>query len=337
MDPSQAWPAAAGGASDAEGAAAADGYAGAFAARLPGATIRDLTVIDPLRSATAIAAEWIGIAIAVALHHRYRSPWLFPVLVMWIGARQHALGILMHEGVHYHLFRNRQANEVVTEVLLAWPLFVTARAYRGSHFAHHRHVNTERDPDMVRKQGPEWIFPQTWRSLGWLLLKDVVGLNTYQQLMESADLADSKGASPGWPPYRIAKVAYYTSILALVSWFRVWPTFLLLWIVPLLTWLKMILRIRSIAEHYSVENDHVYAMTRTTLPSLFEALFVAPRQINYHIEHHLYPSVPFYRLSRLHALLMDDREFRARAHLTSSYWGVICECVGDRQPPRGEL
>jgi hypothetical protein len=63
-----------------------------------------------------------------------------------------------------------------------------------------------------------------------------------------------------------------------------------------LTWLKMILRIRSIAEHYSVKNDHVLNRTRTTLPSLFEKMFIAPKNINYHLEHHLYPSVPFFRL-----------------------------------------
>jgi fatty acid desaturase len=31
--------------------------------------------------------------------------------------------------------------------------------------------------------------------------------------------------------------------------------------------------------------------------------FFAPKQVNYHLEHHLYPSIPFYYLPRVHAVL----------------------------------
>ena len=33
------------------------------------------------------------------------------------------------------------------------------------------------------------------------------------------------------------------------------------------------------------------------------ALF--PHSVNYHLEHHLYPAVPHYRLAELHALLLE--------------------------------
>lgn len=308
-----------------------DIYKGDIPGRLPTHIIKNLSDINAVRTIAALVTEWGAILVAIAWYQQYWSLLLFPVVVMWIGARQHALAVLMHEGSHYHLFRNRALNDVVSEVFLAWPLFITTQAYRTSHFAHHRHVNTDRDPDFLRKQGAEWIFPKTWPALGLLLLKDVFGLNTYQQLLEVSDLSDPKdGRSKKVDSYSIVRIVYYVSILAVVTYFQIWPIFLLLWIVPLLTWLKMILRIRSIAEHYSVENDHVYSRTRTTLPSIVEKLLIAPRNINYHLEHHLYPSVPFFRLPKLHALLMKDVEFRSKAHLTSTYWGVLRECVGSR-------
>jgi fatty acid desaturase len=140
----------------------------------------------------------------------------------------------MHEGSHYHFFRNRKVNDAVSELLLAWPLFVTTHAYRTSHFAHHRHVNIDRDPDFMRKQGSEWMFPKTWPALGLLFLKDVFGLNTYQQLLEASDLSDSgEGQSQKTNSYRIVRIVYYISMLAVVSYFHVWQIFLLLWIVPL--------------------------------------------------------------------------------------------------------
>ena len=76
-----------------------------------------------------------------------------------------------------------------------------------------------------------------------------------------------------------------------------------------------------------MEKHHVYTRTRTTLPSLLERMFVAPLHINYHLELHLYPSVPFFRLRALHAALMRDDHFRSTAHVTRTYLGVLRECV----------
>jgi fatty acid desaturase len=306
----------------------ADDYEGTLPARLPTTVIRELSAISPVRSLAAIATEWAAIIVAIVLYDRVLHPLLLPLVVMWIGARQHALLILMHEGTHYLLFKNRTLNMVVSELFLAWPLFITTRAYRPDHFAHHRYVNTDQDPDLVRKKNAEWEFPKTWRALSTLLVKDVLGLNTHQQLLEVLDLSAAKDAQGRrFGLYESARLFFYIGMLAGVTYFRVWPYFLLLWIVPILTWLKMIFRIRSIAEHYAIENNHVYTRTRTTLPSLFERIFVAPKHVNFHLEHHLYPSVPWFGLPRLHKLLMADPQFRSTAHVTRRYWGVLQECV----------
>jgi fatty acid desaturase len=315
----------------------ADAYAGDIPARLAISVVRELSAIAPLRSTVAIAAEWAGIIVAVVLYQRFGHPIFLPLVIMWIGARQHALAILMHDGTHYLLFKNRRLNEVVSELFLAWPLFITTQTYRGGHFAHHRHVNTERDPDLVRKQrsASEWEFPTSWGALGALLAKDVLGLHTRQLFSDFDDMWDKKATTTksqeGANFYSVARMLYYVLMLSAVTYFHLWPTFLLLWVVPILTWLKMIMRIRSIAEHFAIENDHVYTQSRTTLPSLLERVFVAPRHVNFHLEHHLYPSVPYFRLPRLHAVLMKDALFQSRAHITSTYWGVLRECVSGRR------
>ena len=67
---------------------------------------------------------------------------LYVFAVAFIGSRQHALLVLMHDGVHYRLLRNRRLNDWMSEVILAWPHLVTARQYRKNHFAHHKYLNT---------------------------------------------------------------------------------------------------------------------------------------------------------------------------------------------------
>ena len=109
--------------------------------------------------------------------HRARSPLFYLLAVAFLGARQHALLILMHDGVHYRLFRNRWLNDWVTEMLLAWPNLISARAYRRNHFAHHLYLNTDKDPDWARKQeNPDWSFPKGWKYLLRLLVRDLSGL-----------------------------------------------------------------------------------------------------------------------------------------------------------------
>ena len=91
---------------------------------------------------------------------------MYLLTVAFIGARQHALLILMHDGVHYRLFRDRRLNDWTAEIILAWPNLISARAYRRNHFAHHRYLNTAQDPDWARRQGDlSWVFPM--RFGGW--------------------------------------------------------------------------------------------------------------------------------------------------------------------------
>ncbi len=300
-------------------------------------TLAELHTINPWLGVAHVAFEWLCIFGAMALCQWHWHPLLYVAAVMWIGARQHALAVLMHDGAHYRILRSRRWNDVLSETLLAWPLFVTMRSYRRTHFAHHRHVNTSDDPDWLRKQGGEWRFPKSWRDLLGMLLADALALNTIQTFAFVLALSRTGGGdlkSAARPAavrkehlYVACRLAYTVALIGGLAWAGLLVPFLIYWMVPLLTWFKMILRVRSIAEHFAVENDHVYTATRTTYPSWFERLFVASKNVNYHLDHHLYPAVPFYRLPKLHALLMESAPFREKAHCTRTYWGVLRECV----------
>lgn len=71
------------------------------------------------------------------------------------------------------------------------------------------------------------------------------------------------------------RVFYYVALIARLTYFGWWLEYVLFWLVPLVTWLQVILRIRSIAEHFGLEYDHTYTEARTTYPSLFDRLFIA--------------------------------------------------------------
>jgi fatty acid desaturase len=68
--------------------------------------------------------------------------------------------------------------------------------------------------------------------------------------------------------------------------------------------------------------EHPLNTTRHVDATWLERLVLAPINVNYHLAHHLYPSVPFYNLPKLHKRLMAYEVFREHAHITNSYLGI---------------
>jgi fatty acid desaturase len=67
-----------------------------------------------------------------------------------------------------------------------------------------------------------------------------------------------------------------------------------------LTTFTLFLRLRSLAEHACMERtDDPLRNTRTTRANLLARATVAPLHVNYHLEHHLLPTVPWFRLPAL--------------------------------------
>jgi fatty acid desaturase len=258
------------------------------------------------------------------------NPWLYPLLVAFIGARQHALLILMHEGTHYRLFKNHKLNDWVSEILLSWPFILfTMRAYRRNHWPHHRHTNAEGDPDWARKQNQDWAFPKRARDLLKLIVMDLVGGGFIKFVRTARRLPGEDSANAGdLRLFHIVRFCFLVTVLALITALDLWVPVTLFWLIPFITWLQLAFHLRSIAEHFAMPAQQgVFGKTRTTLPTLFDRLFLVPKNVGYHLEHHLYPSVPFYNLPKLHKILMEQPIYRSSVHVTSGYLRVLHECT----------
>lgn len=306
--------------------------------QLDKATIRRLSQLKPWLSTAHLFLEYVFIFSAILLVNQFRNPILYVLAVMWIGARQHAMAIMLHEASHYRIVKNKKLNDLLGEVFLAFPLFVTVHSYRLSHMAHHRHTNTSFDPDWVSKETPEWEFPKTRKELFFILAKILMGMNAFWMIKlifsggrsAKANEASVKKEKKASRYFVAGRISYYVGLIAVLSYFGLWLHFLLFWIVPLFTWLQVILRIRSIAEHFGLDYDHTFTSSRTTYPSVFDRIFLVSKNVWFHLDHHLYPSVPFYNLPALHQELQKIPSFKEKAHITQSYYGVLMECTNDR-------
>ena len=112
-------------------------------------------------------------------------------------------------------------------------------------------------------------------------------------------------------------------LLAGLTLAGVWWAYPLLWLVPLLTWMMVITRIRNIAEHAVVpDSDDPLRNTRTTEVNLIERIFIAPYFVNHHLEHHLLFYIPCYNLPKLHAILMRGKH-ASRMEVQRGYLSVL--------------
>ena len=245
----------------------------------------------------------------------------------------HALAILMHDATHFRFLKNRYWNDMVSNLLTMYPLFTSIAIYRQNHLRHHQHLNTDHDPDWVAKFGkPEFTFPKTKREfigtlLSYLVLyqgtKDAVW---FLQRFQAPDAKTHTVQEARWP-----KLLFYTVLFATLTLTGTWLYYLMFWFVPYLSSFFMFQYIRSVAEHYGeMAYDDMLSSTRTVKTNAFERFLIAPHQVAYHLEHHLYPGVPYYNLPKLHNLLMEQEEYRAKAHITEGYLSGLLNELGGK-------
>lgn len=285
-------------------------------AGLEPATIKRLTRLSPLRSTLAVGRTVALIALAVAAAQIWPHPlvWLTAIVVM--AGQQHALAILAHEAVHYRLYGVRWLNEMVGR-LCGFFIGVSMLSYRVVHRLHHNHLYEPADPDLPLQAG----YPRGRAYLAKRLLKDAAGLTTFKNYayffgrpgINTADEQQkSQRALDDTSPRlkdaarrdRVGTIAFQIGLLAVAVGTGWWLEYLILWVLPLVTLLQAILRFRALCEHGAVPDTREQRLaTRTTLAPWWIRWILLPHHVNYHLEHHLYPAVPHYRLAECHGEL----------------------------------
>jgi len=301
--------------------------------------VRQLSQVSNWQSAATIAVQW-GLILAAGMAAVCVGTWWSYLLAMIvIGSRQLALGVLVHDGTHYLLFTHRKVNDMVCDLFCAFPVGLSTSLYRKTHLAHHRFTNTSDDPDwVVMQRDDDFHFPKTPREALGLLVRSSLGLNLYKMKNLMVNWSPStnlfKPINEDFPLR--ARVAFVLStalvyLAAIASGY--WWQALLLYGVPALTVFHFFNQVRLTAEHIGAPGTHELNATRTVIPTRLERFLIAPLGVNFHLEHHLFPSVPWRNLSRLHRRLMEEPEFRAQAHITRSYLGPRKGLVGELLMP----
>jgi fatty acid desaturase len=247
----------------------------------------------------AIALFFVGLWILTG--------WLVARFPLWplrvagyfvIGAAVHALAILMHEAIHGNFFR-RAGLDRWAGFLLGAPALFSATAYKTVHALHHRHNRGSQDPDeftnLTRRPRLLSAAFYCWGLFGlaaYLIHVPVMALvrgNRRQRrtvLLEYAFL-----------------LAIYGGVVAGIHRLGRLDLLLHLWVIPIAV-AALLGNVRGWAEHSMTPPGHPLTQTRTVTSNRLVSLLMC--NLNYHLEHHLYPGVPWYHLPRVHRLIQED-------------------------------
>ncbi len=295
--------------------------------RIDPGVVRDLSRLSPARAVFHIAMEWTIIFATIHLSRHVANPFLaipaYLLAVVIIGSRQHALLLMMHEATHWRMFDRKWLNDLVCEPFVTWPVLVSLRAFRHTHLQHHKHLNLPIDGDLQKKfADPDWHFPVPRRQLFWSLSKQFTGLGLWYALKIMRYGNADPAASGQTPRYRAVRLGYYISALALIVYFHVLTLFVGYWLVPLATCMVAFNKMRVLSEHPPIERATNYQTICAYRLNPLERILFEPKNCHYHIEHHSYPSVPFFNLPGLHRAMLANAEFRA-ALKPITYWRML--------------
>jgi fatty acid desaturase len=265
----------------------------------------------PARAAASIARCWILIAAAVALV-AVAPGWLsIAVAFVVVGTQQNALSVLAHDGKHRNLFASKRTNDRVTVALLTAPLGVDFEGDRVRHLSHHWRLGEDDDPDrdLYRADGKAdhrafLLFLTGLNSLPFLR-PSIVGTGRQPFAARLASLLRTR-----WPAIPAQAAILVALTAALGPW--AYPA---LWLAPLYALVFVPTRFRQFCEHGQPRlPDEAADAERliTYRPGIVERTLFAPMRMCYHAEHHLFPSVPYYRLPELAALIGGSDEIEVR-------------------------
>jgi fatty acid desaturase len=280
----------------------------------PVALLEPATVRGLLRMT---AEEWALIG-SLWLAATLGPAWLYPAVALGLAGRFHALGVILHDAAHMPLRRKTPAIRLV-EIGCGYPIASTLNAMRYHHLRHHRDSGMETDPYF--KGGRQTVLWKTLNVLrGALLLpfwtvRAIVGAvasvvprvrtlyarvflqdRTWGDFRDSPEVVECASAEWGQLVFLVAGAALAVAFPRPVLW---------LYVVPVtIAGLLAARRVLIEHTHERVSDRRIETIIATTNDNhlgVLGALVLAPRNIGYHVIHHIHPQVGLQALPKLRA------------------------------------
>ena len=294
-------------------------HASALRAELARAVARDdlraLHRRSPARHLLVAARQFLLLGLAAWGLVRFAHPLAWVPLAVVQGFTVFNFTVLLHEVVHHAVFDRRQPRlERLLAFLYAIPSGISASQFTRWHLDHHAELGSaESDPKrhhLSPKRNARWVkllyctpvlFPIYFRAAR---LETATYAPALQQRISSE---------------RLVSVGAHLLGLALLGWAFGAGAAVRAYVVPVFFVFPVAFTLNRLGQHYDIDPDDP-AKWGTLMRGhwFWDAVFL---NSNYHLEHHYFPGVPFYRLPALQRALLP---FYARRGMRwQTYRGLL--------------
>ncbi len=291
---------------------------------------------DSLRTLFVLWSEVIVLLAAANLLPRLPLGWAVAsgmVLVLLMGTRMNAFGVVLHEGSHGLLAPSRRRNDRLCNWGAAFWTINSVEEYRPTHRLHHRYLGSERDPDRNF-----YLVPARRGALSFLMLQDLVGVTAFRRATTRIAGTSQESGAPASllarPQLLVGKLVTQVVLIGQFILFqgplRGLLFYVVFWLIPIVCLYPWILRLKTITEHFDPglrDPTNVQWTARTSAAGRLQNHLIGAR-MEYHFEHHVLPTIPYRGLRTLHAQLDDSGLFlRERAVLSGGYVRFLARAV----------
>lgn len=270
-----------------------------------------------LKALATLVWNWGLIVGAFAIAIVWPNPLTILLGVVILGGRQLGLGIINHDCAHHAFFRSKAVDDFVGHWIVGAPMNISLAAYRAYHLKHHQYAGTPDDPDI----GFVKNYPVPAQSLRRKFVRDLSGQTGYRDTLRK--ISNFK-LSRNWPWLTFHILLLGTVTLAGAPW-----AYLMWWAAEIFVY-PAIVRLRQIGEHGTAPDRtsrDARLNTGTTTAPFWQRVLVAPNNVNFHLEHHLFAHIPPYNLRRMHTLLASRGYYDGVDCISRDYFDVLRRAV----------
>ena len=251
---------------------------------------------------------WLVLLVASGwwLAATWLSWWTLPAAFVYGTLYGSASDARWHECGHRTAFRTKWANDVVYHVAS----FMDVREPVSWRWSHHRH----HADTIVVGRDPEIAYQRPVRF--WKIGADMFGiLSTWAEFRKYAANVVGRLTSDEAdyvPPREAERAIFWGRIhvaiwIVVIAWSIVTTSFLPLMLIGLPSlYGRWLLVVFGTTQHAGLAEDVLDHRLNTRSVLMNPVLRFLYLNMNYHLEHHMFPSVPYHNLPRLHSLVADD-------------------------------
>ena len=285
-----------------------------------GIELKSISKVDRIRSFAKLLT-YFALVVSLSVGIIFIQDWKLIIILQLLLGITFAHGLeLQHECLHHNFFNSKILNRFFG-FLFGVPMLVSYTHYRVQHLHHHKYLGTEKnaeifDYDESSLESFNKLFVRAWN-----FARIPTFFSTLFSLMKGKYpevFSTDKAKKDVLIEYLVLVTIFLT--LFSISVFDVSLIPLKIWFIPWLVFGELF--------HFLIElPEHIYC-NKTTTDVFLNTRSVETHPIisyitngnNYHVEHHLYPSVAVHNLDKVHHPIRHKIEY-----LSVSYFDLFRE------------